>query len=93
MKRSHNRKIRIIIAAAVLEAAQAVCIQAAVPAGLPEGLRDTPRKADAGMLQNEWRDRQRTLTVPEASKDVKVQTPEQGTSPAVEGKEVTVPVR
>ena len=45
------------------------------------------------MLQNEWRDRQRTLTVPEASKDVKVQTPEQGTSPAVEGKEVTVPVR
>lgn len=78
MKRSHNRKIRIIIAAAVLGAAQAVCIQAAAPAGLPEGLRDTPRKADAGMLQNEWRDRQRTLTVPEASKDVKVQTPEQG---------------
>lgn len=93
VKRSHNRKIRIIIAAAVLGAAQAVCIQAAAPAGLPEGLRDTPRKADAGMLQNEWRDRQRTLTVPEASKDVKVQTPEQGTSPAVEGKEVTVPVR
>ena len=93
MKRSHNRRIRIIVAAAVLGAAQAVCIQAASPAGLPEGLRDTPRKADAGMLQNEWRDRQRTLTVPEASNDVKVQTPEQGTSPAIEGKEVTVPVR
>lgn len=45
------------------------------------------------MLQNEWRDRQRTLTVPEASKDVKVETPEQGSSPAIEGKEVTVPVR
>ena len=93
MRGSHNRKIRIIIAAAVLGAAQAVCIQAAIPAGLPEGLRDTPRKADAGMLQNEWRDRQRALTIPEASKNIKVQTPEQGTSSAIEGKEVTLPVR
>lgn len=93
MRRSHNRKIRIIIAAAVLGAAQAVCIQAAIPAGLPEGLRDTPRKADAGMLQNEWRDRQRALTIPEASKNIKVQTPEQGISSAIEGKEVTLPVR
>lgn len=65
MKNSQNKRICKVMAFAALGVAQAVCISAAETEQLPTDAQRTAlqemtqRKPDAGMLQNEWRDRQR----------------------------------
>ena len=82
MKNSQNKRICKVMAFAALGVAQAVCISAAGTEQLPTDAQRTAlqemiqRKPDAGMLQNEWRDRQRLAASQITNGSGSVQIPE-----------------
>jgi hemolysin activation/secretion protein len=82
MKNSQNKRICKVMAFAALGVAQAVCISAAETEQLPTDAQRTTlqemtqRKPDAGMLQNEWRDRQRLAASQITNGSGSVQIPE-----------------
>lgn len=80
MEKSRNRQICKVMALAALGVAQAACISAAEPGTVPPDVQRaaqmTERKPDAGMLQNEWRDRQRLTASQLANGNGSVQLPE-----------------
>lgn len=76
MKNSQNKRICKVMALAALGVAQAVCISAAGTEQLPTLQEMTQRKPDAGMLQNEWRDRQRLAASQITNGSASVQIPE-----------------
>lgn len=81
MKNSQNKRICQVMAFAALGVAQAVCISAAGTEQLPTDAQRTAlqemtqRKPDAGMLQNEWRDRQRLAASQITNGSASVQIP------------------
>lgn len=82
MKNSPNKRICKVMAFAALGVAQVVCISAAGTEQLPTDAQRTAlqemtqRKPDAGMLQNEWRDRQRLAASQITNGSASVQIPE-----------------
>ena len=82
MKNSPNKRICKVMAFAALGVAQVVCISAAGTEQLPTDAQRTAlqemtqRKPDAGMLQNEWRDRQRLAASQITNGSGSVQIPE-----------------
>lgn len=82
MKNSQNKRICKVMAFAALGVAQAICISAAGTEQLPTDAQRTAlqemtqRKPDAGMLQNEWRNRQRLAASQITNGSASVQIPE-----------------
>lgn len=82
MENSQNKRICKVMAFAALGVAQVVCISAAGTEQLPTDAQRTAlqemtqRKPDAGMLQNEWRDRQRLAASQITNGSGSVQIPE-----------------
>lgn len=82
MKNSQNKRICKVMAFAALGVAQAVCISVAGTEQLPTDAQRTAlqemtqRKPDAGMFQNEWRDRQRLAASQITNGSGSVQIPE-----------------
>lgn len=97
MKNSQNKRICKVMALAALGVAQAACISAAGTEQLPTDAQRTAlqemtqRKPDAGMLQNEWRDRQRVTASQMANGSGSVQIQE-GQKPAL-NRDTTTKVR
>lgn len=82
MKNSQNKRICKVMAFAALGVAQAVCISVTGTEQLPTDAQRTAlqemtqRKPDAGMFQNEWRDRQRLAASQITNGSGSVQIPE-----------------